>query len=174
MGKVEVWKDINNYTGIYKISTLGRVKNNKNKILSQCKQNAGYMLVHLYKNKKRRAYTVHRLVALAFLENLKEKPQVNHKDGNKLNNNVENLEWMTAIENNVHANNNNLIKRQRGHKRYNARKIIMKNDNNIIKQFKCIKYACEYLDKPNASGDITRCCQHKRLQAYGYEWEYVN
>lgn len=92
----EVWKDIKGYEGEYKVSNYGRVKslkNHKEKILKQWKNNKGYLNIALYKNKKSKMYRVHRLVALAFIPNPENLPEVNHKDEIKENNHVDNLEW---------------------------------------------------------------------------------
>lgn len=102
---MEIWKDIKGYEGYYQISNKGQVKNIKtNKILTGDINNAGYHRVTLYSPIKQRFFT-HRLVALHFCENNNnEKNIVNHKDGNKLNNNINNLEWCTCSENQQHVN----------------------------------------------------------------------
>lgn len=102
----EIWKDIPGYEGIYQVSTKGRVRSFWKKephILKQTLTTTGYKKVELYKDKKRKTYKVHRLVALAFILNSENKPNINHKDGNPLNNTVENLEWCTQKENVEHA-----------------------------------------------------------------------
>lgn len=105
----EVWKDISNYEGYYKVSNYGRIMNMNGLILRQRVQNSGYLIVHLYKNRKRVAFTVHRIVAHEFIENIGNKEHVNHKDGNKRNNNSTNLEWCTPKENMKHASKNGLL-----------------------------------------------------------------
>lgn len=103
----EVWKDIEGYEGLYQVSTLGRVKSlarervSKDKILKS--SGVRYKLVCLYKSGIVKYVKVHRLVANAFISNPENKPQVNHKDGNKFNNSVSNLEWATSKENCIHA-----------------------------------------------------------------------
>ena len=118
----EIWKDIEGYKGFYRISNLGRVKSLKRlvkrndgtvqkvreHILRLHIKDNGYCQVELRKNSKGKHLLVHRLVAEAFLSNPQNKEQVNHKDGNKLNNNVNNLEWVTCSENAVHAFSHNL------------------------------------------------------------------
>lgn len=103
---IERWKDVGGYEGLYKISNLGRVKG-KHRIKSQQDNGKGYLIVHLNKNGKSRWYLVHRLVAKAFIENPENKPTVNHIDGNRKNNKVNNLEWATYSENNLHSYRSN-------------------------------------------------------------------
>ena len=85
---MEIWKDVKDYEGRYKISNLGKIKSfyGKEKLLKPKKNHGGYLEVLLYKNNKNRLHRVHRLVAEAFIPNPENKPEVNHKDGNKLNN----------------------------------------------------------------------------------------
>lgn len=109
----EIWKDIPNYEGKYQVSNLGRVKtliskrydkrgwsySMKPKIMKQCFTTTGYLMVNLEHNFHR----VHRLVGVAFLSKDVDRTYINHKDGNRTNNTVENLEWCTAYENVHHA-----------------------------------------------------------------------
>jgi hypothetical protein len=101
----EEWKLIQDY-GNYEVSTLGNLRNSKTgRVLKQmCK--GGYLFAGLSKNSNGKTLPVHRLVALAFIDNPENKPQVNHKDKNRSNNNVSNLEWSTASENNIHKSTN--------------------------------------------------------------------
>lgn len=117
----EVWKDIKDFEGIYQVSTFGRVKRLsrktinkgllgedkelqlKEKILNPSTISKGYKGIVLTKGKKRYPKKVHRLVAEAFIPNPESKPQINHIDCNKSNNNVNNLEWCTNGENQKHA-----------------------------------------------------------------------
>lgn len=116
----EIWKDIQGYEGLYQVSNLGRVRSldrviqykngskhlHKGNILPQRKRrrNSNYLSVSLYKNDIGKTCVVHRFVAIAFIPNPENKPQVNHKDENPENNCVENLEWVTSYEN-MHYNN---------------------------------------------------------------------
>ena len=117
----EIWKDIKDYEGLYQISNYGNVKSlpkerrnrrgvyiQKEKLLSLTNTSTGYKKVELVKDGKRKGFKVHRLVAQAFIPNPDEKPQVNHIDGDKTNNYVDNLEWATASENSIHAYNTGL------------------------------------------------------------------
>jgi Mor family transcriptional regulator len=103
------WKPVLNYEGIYEISENGDVKriantNNQYKVGHILKSNVinGYAHVQLHKNSKVKSMRVHRLVAISFIANPSKKPHVNHIDGNKLNNNLSNLEWCTPSENQLH------------------------------------------------------------------------
>jgi hypothetical protein len=109
----EIWKDVIGYEGFYQVSNLGRVrsfdrlvKRNrhiKGRIHKLTLHSDGYYIATLYKENKEKKYKAHRLVAMAFVQNPNNKPFINHKDGNKLNNLPENLEWCTIVENNKHA-----------------------------------------------------------------------
>ena len=102
----ELWKDIDGFEGKYQVSTWGRVRslcNNKVRILKPYKNEKGYLKVQLCLNGKSKKFRVNRLVATAFIPNLYDLPQVNHKDGNKLNNSYTNLEWTTDEINKKHA-----------------------------------------------------------------------
>lgn len=103
---MEIWKNIDGYNGEYQVSNYGNIKSYKYsepRILRFNYDKQNYKLVHLCKNGKRVCEKVHRLVALAFIPNIDNKPYVNHIDGNKGNNFYENLEWCTPSENNIHA-----------------------------------------------------------------------
>lgn len=100
---MEEWKDIAGYELYYQISDIGQVKRkDTGKILKNNIRN-GYEYVTLCMNGQRKKFYVHRLVAIAFIPNPKSYEQVNHKDGNKSNNKVDNLEWCTQKENLMHA-----------------------------------------------------------------------
>lgn len=190
----EIWKDIKDYEGLYQVSNLGRVKslnhirkNGKNskymqkgKVLHKWISCCGYYQVVLSKNGKVKRLTIHRIVAQVFIPNTLNKPQVNHKDGNKLNNCVDNLEWCTRSENQLHAWKNGLQVFTD-----NQLKSVTKNgipvakpvnqydkSKNFIKRWNSMKEAECSLNIPNSN--ITNCCKGKRKSAGGYIWEYVN
>lgn len=111
---MEKWKDISGYSD-YKINNLGVVKSfkfGKEKIMS--KQISRYETVMLSEKGKYKPVLVHRLIAIAFIPNPENKPQVNHIDGNKLNNHIDNLEWCTNSENQKHAYKSGLQKTKKG------------------------------------------------------------
>ncbi len=113
----EIWKDINEYEGLYQVSNFGRVKSLtreckhplggtrkvNERIMKPEKGKWGYLRVHLNKNGKGERHLIHRLVVRAFIPNPGNKPEVNHINGNKQNNHVDNLEWCTSKENIQHA-----------------------------------------------------------------------
>lgn len=113
----EIWKDIEGYEGLYQVSNLGRVKSlsrvvvrsstrkyiSNEKLLKLCSDKAGYMIVCLSKEGTHQTLKVHRLVANAFIPNPNEKKEVNHINGIKWDNRLENLEWNTTSENQKHA-----------------------------------------------------------------------
>lgn len=99
----EIWKDIQNYNGLYQISNLGRIRNKSNKIMHTKPSKDGYVRILLFKDGKYKSHYVHILVAKAFIPNPTNKAEVNHIDANKSNNCVSNLEWVTRSENHYHA-----------------------------------------------------------------------
>lgn len=108
----EQWKSITDYEGLYEVSSLGRVKSlkfNKEKILKPQKDGSGYLQVQLCRNGKMKAFKVHRLVATAFLPNPIGLPEINHKDENKINNALNNIEWCDRKYNNNYGNRNKKI-----------------------------------------------------------------
>lgn len=119
---MEIFKDVIGYEGIYQISNLGNIKslsrcvvrsNNRN-FITKTKINknhicdTGYYAIRLKKLGVSKIFKVHRLIAVAFMPNTENKPQINHIDGNKLNNDISNLEWCTNKENAIHAYKNKL------------------------------------------------------------------
>jgi len=115
---IELWEDVPGYDGLYKISNQGRMKSFKTtnskipsagRILSPRVDTAGYQMATLSKNNIQKNFLIHRMVAMIFIQNPEEKPIVDHIDGTKLNNHVENLKWSTLSENTMnqklHSNN---------------------------------------------------------------------
>lgn len=111
---MEIFKSVDGYEGVYEVSNLGNVKSLKtNKILKGSFDSQLYRRVCFIGNKH---YRIHRLVAIAFINNSENKPQINHINGIKDDNRVENLEWCTGLENMQHAYNNNLVPLMKGEK----------------------------------------------------------
>ena len=133
--KLETWKDIRGYEGFYQVSDLGNVRSidrttktsdgreyfQGGKILQPVKSKCGYLYVNLRKNGKLTSRTIHRLVAEHFLPNPLSKPQVNHIDEKKENNNVSNLAWVTVKENANYGNRNYKVSESR------KQKVIVRN-----------------------------------------------
>lgn len=109
----EIWKDVVGYEGLYKVSNFGNVYSvRSDKQLKHGKNRGGYLFVVLCTNGKPKQLKVHRLVSIAFLPNPDNKPQVNHIDENKTNNNVCNLEWSTAEENSNYGTRNQRLSKK--------------------------------------------------------------
>jgi len=100
---MEIWKDIPNYEGLYQISNKGTIKNYKGRVLNPRIGSTGYSVIELYKNGKRKKPVIHRIMAILFIQNPEDKPQVNHKNGTRTDYSLENLEWCTESENIKHS-----------------------------------------------------------------------
>ena len=125
---IEIWKPIIGYEGLYEISNFGRVRNASQKIIKVQINNRGYYRIRLCKNGKYEQYFIHRLVAITFIPNKDISLEVNHKDENKLNNKVDNLEWVTRKEN---MNRGTVQDRIHKGERLNLQKEIAKNNNEM-------------------------------------------
>ena len=130
MDNTEIWKDISGFEGMYKISNLGNIKSFKRKItkiLKHATDTAGYKYVCL----SGKNYSIHRLVACYFIPNPENKPEVNHKDGDKANYSIDNLDWNTVSENQIHAYKTGLQKRKPHGENPKAKKVINTMTNEI-------------------------------------------
>lgn len=170
----EIWKDVKGYEGIYKVSNKGRLlrtervikrKNGsplpiKTKITIGTKDSTGYRRVTLMKNGKEQITRMHRIVAENFIANPNNLPQVNHIDGNKLNNEYTNLEWVTGKQNIQHAFKIGL---------HTTRPVYMIdiNTKEKIKRFSSLAEAGRFCKTKNST-HILECCKGKRNYAYGY------
>lgn len=165
MENKEIWKDCKGYEGLYQVSNLGRVWSvRKQRCIKPWKDSRGYLTLELVAlNGKRKTEKVHRLVAIAFIENPNGLPQVNHKDENKENACVDNLEWCDAKYNcNYGTRNKKIIGAQN--------KFIYCVELNRV--FSSIKEAQEQLGiKGHHIGEV---CEGKRKTCDGYHWEYYD
>ena len=151
----------------YSVSTEGEVrKDTTNYILSKSSQQ-DYKFVGLIINGKQKRMRVHRMVALAFIDNPDNKPYVNHINGNRSDNNVENLEWVTPSENTQHAVDTGLFKSGR------ARAVVQYNLNG--EQMATFESASEAARQTGGSqSKITMCCRRQRDSANDYQWRYYD
>lgn len=191
MKKIEIWKPVvvwkngkfYDYTGLYEVSNWGRVRSFdkidslgrliKGRILKQSKTKGGYPFVNLYKNKQCQEFMIHRLVAMVFLPNPDNMPCVNHKDEDKTNNKVDNLEWCTYEYN---SNYGTCIERM-------TNKLTNRKDRSKqILQFTMDgEFVAEYPSSKEIqrrfgfkTSNISKCCNNRCKCAYGYIWKHKN
>ena len=173
----EIWKDVVGYEGLYQVSNLGRIKTFERKrfkkiensflmkktgreiIMKTSKNCGGYETVCLHRNGEIKQFKVHRLVAMAFIPNPNNLPQINHKDENKANNSVENLEWCTERYNNSY-----------GTRKERASKSVYCVELN--KTYKSMTEAGKEIGLP--FGNISKVCRGQNKTCAGYHWRYAD
>ena len=169
-----MWKDIKGYEGLYQVSDEGYVR----RILSDGKyrtlknRDGLYYTVSLSAKCVKKSHAVHRLVAEMFLPKPEGTTEVNHKDGDKHNNRVENLEWVTQKQNCRHMIET-LNKNPFG-KAPKKVKCIDPLTEDVIEEFKSITDASKWIGKMSARASIIHVCQGYQPTAYGYRWEYAD
>lgn len=168
----EIWKDIEEYEGLYQVSSLGIVKNSKGRILKQGKSNKGYLKVNLCKEGKKKTFNIHRLVAQTFIPNPHNYPCVNHKDENPANNNVKNLEWCTVKYNNTYGT---AIERR-------SKKLLNREDQSksVLQFTKDGEFVREWSSTAECERNgfdhsaVAKCCNGKLINYKGFIWKYKN
>lgn len=189
----EIWKDITGYEGLYQISNTGIIRSHdrlivippnpkstygfsyikKGQIIKQITDKSGYMKVLLYdKNSNRKNAFVHKLVVIEFVDNTDNLPQINHKDENKSNNCVSNLEWCTAKYN---TNYGTCIKRRSEKQIYNNNRVkaVAKIGDNgeIIEEYISMRNAARVNKLPQSN--IFKSCNNN-IKCGGYLWRYIS
>lgn len=165
---LEQWKTISNASN-YEVSNLGNVRNKTTKyILKGRITKSGYLQVSikLDETQKFTNQYIHRLVALYWIENPQQKKEVNHIDGNKENNNVDNLEWVTAFENQKHRHSIGINKTS--HRRVGK----YSKEGELIKEYNSIVEAANAEESPRVS--IDSVLQGRRYTLKGYVWKYLD
>lgn len=178
----EIWKPIYGYNGLYEISNFGNVKslnyNHTNKSRIMKPSLSRYYSVELGKGNKQ---LIHRLVASAFIENPENKQQVNHRNGIKTDNHIDNLEWVTSSENTIHAYKTGLqisyhIGKLGGTHVASKRVYQLSLCGNIINKFDSIIEAAKHIDKDryvSIKVSISKVLNGKRIKAAGFKWKYA-
>jgi hypothetical protein len=173
MSKKEIWKDIKNYEGLYQISNLGRVRSLdrvdlqgrrlKGKVLADYLSGQGYFRVNLWRDGNMEHKLVHRLVAEAFISNPENIPQVNHKDEDKSNNRVDNLEYCTALYNNTYGTRTERAAKSR------ERPILVTTSSGKHRFFESGEKASKLLGLDRSA--VSKCLRGKRKTHHGYTFE---
>lgn len=149
-------KDIKGYEGSYAVTSCGKVYSYINeKFLVPIANKTGYLCVNLYKDGKIKQYLIHRLVADAYIPNPENLPQVDHINGDKTNNCVNNLQWITNRDNCRKSNNKPILQ-------YTL-------DGEFVREWECAADVGKIVNK-----HICDCVKGRRKTAYGYIWRYKN
>ena len=161
-----MWKKIEGYSR-YSVNEVGDVRNDRTGRILRWGQDKrwGYYNICLYDDSgKKRGRWIHRLVAEAFIPNPDNLPQVNHKDENKANNSVENLEWCTASYNSNYGTHNTKIGRAL------SKRVYQYEDGELVGWYDSTKLAGRFLGI--SPSKISDCCRGKKKKAGGYKWTY--
>ncbi len=187
---MEIWKDIKNYEGYYKVSDRGRVMAmdrfimhrgiksfRAGRLLKPSRPKTGYYGIRLCKCGLVSSFLIHRLVGRAFILNPNNKKCINHLDGNKINNNVKNLEWATYSENEIHSYNvlgkKHSMKGRYGKDSNRSIPVLqISKDNEFIREFDSISDAAKVI--AISPSNISMVCTGKNKTAAGYKWKHKN
>lgn len=179
---MEIWKDIPCYEGLYEVSNCGNVrsitrtvrfgrgyKTYESQFLKFQTDKDGYFRVGLSKNGKKKQFRVNRLVAMAFIDNPNNLPVVNHKDGDKQNNHVENLEWVTHSENDLHAFKTGLRKPSDG----GTKRAVLQLNKDTLEVINEFESLTEASNKTGISIQmISYSCNGKTKTGKGFVWRF--
>lgn len=163
MSEVETFVKIEGFEK-YEVSNLGKVRNIKSgRILKPSLGNNGYLIHQLSEHSKRKTLLLHRIIATAFIDNPGKKPQINHIDENKLNNDLSNLEWCTEKENIIHG-----TRTKRVAEKLSKKVIQLDLNDNILNEFESMVQAEQ--ETGVSTGNISSCCSGKTKSAGGFKW----
>lgn len=178
----EIWKDIPEYEGLYQASNLGKIKslerftNDGHHVMSKILKPSlakGYLKVNLCKDNVAKTIYVHKLVAKTFLDNKENFPCINHKNENKQDNRLDNLEWCTYFYNTHYGTSINRNRKTQLNCKKTSKQVIKLSENDeIICRYLSINEAMR-LTNVNAI-NICQCCKGKRKTAGGYIWRYAD
>ena len=171
----EVWQQIDGFEN-YEVSSFGNIKNTKSNRILKAYNRGGYYCVGLSKKGKLNTYDVHRIVAQTFIQNLENKPQVNHKDKNSLKNNINNLEWVTNKENSIH--------RSSGVKQTTNQNVeiyrINPTTNEKLEKYNSIEEGAKWVISQNLSSNLNSAkssisCSIRGIyrSSFGFKWEKI-
>ena len=169
----EIWRDIEGYEGFYQVSNTGKVKSlnyrntGKEEILKAYDDGNGYLKVGLFKDGKREQPLVHVLVATAFLDNVDNLPEVNHKDEDKTNNCVENLEYCSSSYNINYGTRNKKVAEKNSKPVFSVDKV-----SGLIMEFPSAREAERQTGISNSN--ICACLKGRCKSAGGYTWHYAS
>ena len=169
----EIWKDKKDYEEHYQVSNCGRVKSirfGKERILKPVPNSFGYLFVKLCKDGKAKAFTVHRLVAEAFLPNTDNLPLINHKDECKTNNNVNNLEWCNSKYNINFGTRNEKVSEKMTNGKLSKPVLQYTLDGQFVREWES---TAECGRNGFNQGNVSTCCQGKRKTHKGFIWRYL-
>ena len=182
---IEIWKPVPNYEEFYEVSNFGRFRSldgykkcrngkfakKKGQIIKQGKYQNGYMQIHFKVNGIDKCFLSHRIVATVFVENdnPKEKTTVNHIDGDKTNNNANNLEWLSMTDNHKHAFRIGLKKWKNGMGCVCIPVVQLDKNNHFISIHNSISEAQRFVGAKSTSG-IRNCCNGLALSSMGFKW----
>lgn len=183
---MEVWKEVKGFEGLYEVSNKGRVRSldrmvrnrehdyhAKGRILKLYTKSSGYVFVRLADNGKIKTLYVHRLIAEAFLLNPSNQSQINHKDENKANNLLENLEWCSASYNINYGDRSMKVTRTKNKNgSIGAERQVVKYDLNdrFLEEYASVKIAAE--NNGVFRSNIYKCCCGKYKQTGGFKWKF--